>query len=198
MMNEHKREKFRSLLQDLSGRLRGDIQSLGDQTRTPTGGDAGGNLSNTPLHLADLGTSVYLQELNATLLENQEYIRDEVLHALRRIDDGTYGKCENCGRKIIEERLELLPYTRYCTACAEALQAGRDVNLNDGRQQSNTEILDPHDDDDATAYSGPAGGTVGGRIPGKIAPQPEPGDSPTGPQEGFSSRKRDREGRTRL
>jgi RNA polymerase-binding transcription factor DksA len=198
MMNEHKREKFRSLLQDLSGRLSGDIQSLGEQTRTPTGGDAGGNLSNTPLHLADLGTSVYLQELNATLLENQEYIRDEVLHALRRIDDGTYGKCENCGRKIIEERLELLPYTRYCTACAEALQAGRDVNLNDGRQQSNSETLDPRHDDDATAYSGPAGRAVGGRIPGKIALQPEPGDSPTGPQEGLSSRKRGREGRTRL
>lgn len=34
---------------------------------------------------------------------------------------------------ILEERLELLPYTRYCTPCAAEVQDGRDVNLNDGR-----------------------------------------------------------------
>ena len=90
---------------------------------------------------------MYLQELNATLLENQEYIRDEVLHALKRIDEGTYGNCENCGRPIIEERLELLPYTRYCTACAEALQAGKEVNLNEGRPRSGADTLDPSDDE---------------------------------------------------
>ncbi len=146
-MRKDKLDKFQSLLHDLSARLQGDIQSLGDQTRTATGGDSSGNLSNTPLHLADLGTAVYLQELNATLLENQEYIRDEVLHALKRIDEGTYGDCENCGRPIIEERLELLPYTRYCTACAEALQAGKEINLNEGRPRSGADTLDPSDDE---------------------------------------------------
>jgi len=146
-MDKDKLDQFQSLLLDLRARLRGDIQSLDDQTRTATGGDSSGNLSNTPLHLADLGTAVYLQELNATLLENQEYIRDEVLHALKRIDEGTYGNCENCGRPILEERLELLPYTRYCTACAEALQAGKEVNLNEGRPRSGADTLDPSDDE---------------------------------------------------
>jgi len=146
-MHKDKLDQFQSLLLDLRARLRGDIQSLDDQTRTGTGGDSSGNLSNTPLHLADLGTAVYLQELNATLLENQEYIRDEVLHALKRIEEGTYGNCENCGRPIIEERLELLPYTRYCTPCAETLQAGKEVNLNDGRPKSGADTLDPTDDE---------------------------------------------------
>ena len=99
----------------------------------PTGGETAGNLSNAPMHLGDLGTEVYLQELNATLLENEAYLRDEVLAAMERMDNGMYGNCENCGTKIIEERLELLPYTRYCTPCAEKLQAGKDVNLNEGR-----------------------------------------------------------------
>ena len=70
------------------------------------------------MHLGDMGTEVYLQEMNATLLENEEYLRGEVLAAMDRIDDGTYGTCENCGKKIIEERLELLPYARHCTPCA--------------------------------------------------------------------------------
>jgi RNA polymerase-binding transcription factor DksA len=80
-----------------------------------------------------MGTEVYLQELNATLLENEEYLRGEVLAAMERIDNGTYGTCENCGTKIVEERLELLPYARYCTPCAEKLQSGKDINLNEGR-----------------------------------------------------------------
>src|SRR3954451_16316239 len=148
MMNRENTEKFRGLLNDLSVRLRGDIESLDDQARMGTGGDAGGNLSNTPMHHADLGTAVYLQELNATLLENQEYIREEVLAALGRIEEGRYGSCENCGTEIIEERLELLPYTRYCTPCAADLQAGKDINLNTGRPQTGAETMNPHDDED--------------------------------------------------
>ena len=86
-----------------------------------------------PCIWATSGTEVYLQELNATLLENEEYLRGEVLAALDRIENGTYGTCENCGAKIVEERLGLLPYARYCTPCAEKLQAGKDINLNEGR-----------------------------------------------------------------
>jgi RNA polymerase-binding transcription factor DksA len=98
------------------------------------------------MHLGDMGTEVYLQELNATLLENEEYLRAEVLAALGRVDDGTYGDCENCGKKIIEERLELLPYARYCTPCAEKLQSGRDINLNEGRPRDAADTYNPYDD----------------------------------------------------
>jgi RNA polymerase-binding transcription factor DksA len=37
--------------------------------------------------------------------------------ALRRLDDGSYGTCEDCGEAIDPRRLEALPATRYCTAC---------------------------------------------------------------------------------
>src|SRR5262245_27685937 len=100
-MTKKKLEMYRNQLQELSTRLRGDIAALEDQARAPTGGQAAGNLSNAPMHLGDMGTEVYLQELNATLLENEEYLRGEVLAALERIERGDYGACENCGRKII-------------------------------------------------------------------------------------------------
>jgi len=141
-MNKKKLDKYQRQLQQLSARLGGDIAALEDEARSPTGGEAGGNLSNAPMHLGDLGTEVYLQELNATLLENEAYLRGEVLAALERIERGTYGDCENCGRKILEERLDLLPYTNYCTPCAEKLQAGKPVNLNDGRPR--VDIADPY------------------------------------------------------
>src|SRR5205814_90189 len=81
-----------------------------------------------------IGSEVYTQELNATLLENEEYIRGEALAAVDRIDAGTFGTCENCGAAIPAERLEVLPYVRYCVGCAEKLDSGKAVNLNDGRR----------------------------------------------------------------
>lgn len=45
--------------------------------------------------------------------------RAEVLTALQRMDEGTYGKCENCGRPIPLERLEAIPTTTLCVACKQ-------------------------------------------------------------------------------
>ncbi len=132
-MNKRKLEVHRRQLDELASRLGSDISALVDNAQTPTGGQAAGNLSNAPMHLGDMGTEVYLQELNATLLENEEYLRGEVVAAMERMESGTYGACENCGRKILEERLDLLPYTRFCTRCAEKLQSGKRINLNEGR-----------------------------------------------------------------
>ncbi len=153
-MNKKKLESYRKQLQRLSARLRGDISALEDQARTPTGGQAAGNLSNAPMHLGDMGTEVYLQEMNATLLENEEYLRGEVLAALDRIDGGSYGSCEHCGKKIIEERLELLPYARHCTPCAEELQSGKDINLNEGRPREADEAYNPYSERAAASMKG--------------------------------------------
>lgn len=45
--------------------------------------------------------------------------RSQVLAALRRMDEGTYGKCESCGRPIPLERLEAIPTTTLCVACKQ-------------------------------------------------------------------------------
>jgi DnaK suppressor protein len=44
---------------------------------------------------------------------------EQVRAALRRIDDGTYGKCIDCGRPIEPARLEAVPWTPYCRADQE-------------------------------------------------------------------------------
>jgi RNA polymerase-binding transcription factor DksA len=58
------------------------------------------------------------------LLENEAHLLAEVNHALARIERGPFGRCENGGREIPRERLEALPYARYCLRCARELQAG--------------------------------------------------------------------------
>ena len=49
--------------------------------------------------------------------------RREVLAALGRIENGTFGRCERCGNVIPEERLEAIPTATLCVACKQA--AGR-------------------------------------------------------------------------
>jgi RNA polymerase-binding transcription factor DksA len=132
-MTKHQREKYRDQLRALVSRLGGTISSLEANVRTPTGGQTAGGLSNAPLHLGDVGTDVFNQELDATIMENEGFIRNEAVAALNRIDRGTFGKCENCGRAIGAERLDALPYARHCAPCAARVQSGRPVNLNDGR-----------------------------------------------------------------
>ncbi|MFT3843039.1 MAG: TraR/DksA C4-type zinc finger protein [Myxococcaceae bacterium] len=49
----------------------------------------------------------------------------EIDAALDRINAGKYGRCENCGGAIGSQRLNALPETRYCIACAETAEKGR-------------------------------------------------------------------------
>ncbi|MFF5481006.1 TraR/DksA family transcriptional regulator [Streptomyces sp. NPDC012935] len=46
-----------------------------------------------------------------------ERVLKEIDAALTRVDDGTYGTCLGCAKPVPAERLEILPYTRYCVAC---------------------------------------------------------------------------------
>ena len=140
-MNRTKLEKYRDTLRAMGGRLASTVAGLEDEARTATGGQSQSNLSNTPLHMGDLGTEEFLQEMSATVYENEEYLHNEVTAALGRIEAGTFGACEHCGKAIPAARLDALPYTRYCVKCSEKLKAGLDVNLNHGRPQAGAGTL---------------------------------------------------------
>ena len=65
-------------------------------------------------HLADSATETFMRELDDGLEENAEHLLDEIDAALRRIEEGTFGTCEVCGRPIDSERLEAVPYATLC------------------------------------------------------------------------------------
>lgn len=76
-------------------------------------------------HIADLSTAL---ELTEQAVGNREAARaelEQVEIALERLDRGTYGKCEDCGRRIAAERLEALPSARRCIDCARAQERAR-------------------------------------------------------------------------
>ena len=70
--------------------------------------------SSADNHLADTASQTFERELDEGLEEDAERQLREVEAALARIDEGSYGKCEVCGREIPEERLEAIPWATLC------------------------------------------------------------------------------------
>jgi len=93
-------------------RVRGglDDDHLSDQTEQ----DSLSELSSVDQHQADMGTETFEREKDLSILEAIEAELADVEHALHRLDEGTYGTCEACGRPIDDARLEALPATRLC------------------------------------------------------------------------------------
>ena len=65
-------------------------------------------------NFADSGQVAAEQGENKVLAGQLREQIDEIEHALAKIDDGSYGTCEVCGKTIAEPRLEAMPATRYC------------------------------------------------------------------------------------
>ena len=112
-------DTYRRRLAALADRLSGDVSHLEEEALVPTGGEASGGLSDVPLHLGDLGSHQFEEEVTLDLVGKEEHILAEVNAALERIGTGTFGRCEHCQRPISRERLAAIPYARSCVACAE-------------------------------------------------------------------------------
>jgi|SRR5579884_1462668 DnaK suppressor protein len=121
-MQRKEQEKYRQRLLEMAARLKSDEPGVISDALRQASGDISGNISNVPMHLADLGTDTFEQEMSAGLLANARQLQIEVAAALDRIEQGTFGKCEQCGRDIGEGRLEVVPYTRYCIDCAQSAE----------------------------------------------------------------------------
>ena len=121
-MTQAELDSFRQQLLDLRSRLRGDVSHLTSEALRKTGGEASGSLSNTPIHMADLGTDNFEQEFTLSLIESEEGRMKEINAALDRIEHGGFGRCEECQKAIPKARLQALPFTRFCVDCARKLQ----------------------------------------------------------------------------
>jgi RNA polymerase-binding protein DksA len=75
-------------------------------------------------HLGDAATATYDRELEVTVADNEEHLLAQYNRALKRIEEGTFGRCTNCRQPIDEERLDALPYVELCIDCARKREAG--------------------------------------------------------------------------
>lgn len=74
--------------------------------------------------LADKAASAYSKELNFSLSDTDREILVQINDAIKRMNNGEYGTCTNCGTTIGEKRLQAIPWTPFCIDCQELQEKG--------------------------------------------------------------------------
>ena len=82
------------------------------------------NTTRMPTDEAELGSDSADQDLTLSLLGSEKEALNQIEGALKRIEDGSFGQCEECGMKIPEPRLEAIPYAALCVHCASQREKG--------------------------------------------------------------------------
>ena len=95
-------------------RLQGLIEVLHEETAGVTVDGETFSDGAADQHPADMGTETFELEKDMSIRNNVEAELADVERALRRVEDGKYGACEACGRKIPQSRLEAIPAARFC------------------------------------------------------------------------------------
>jgi DnaK suppressor protein len=73
-----------------------------------------GDVASFDEEYADAGTATFERERDLSLSNNIRDLIEKIDKALERIEDGTYGLCERCGRPIEKARIKALPYASLC------------------------------------------------------------------------------------
>jgi len=82
----------------------------------------GSEASAFGMHQADAGSDAYDRDFALSLLSQEQDALYEIDEALKRIELGTYGKCEMSGKSIPHARLEAIPFARFTVECQSQLE----------------------------------------------------------------------------
>ena len=128
-------QNFRAMLLKKRSEILGDVMCMENEALRKSNSD----LSNLPVHMADLGTDNFDTENTLGLMEGERKLLEEIYDALERIENGTYGICESNGEPIPKARLKAIPWARHCVACAtnaEKRQNNKVRSLDTGKGQT--------------------------------------------------------------
>jgi len=99
-------------LVDLRAEYEQAMADLSDLQRDRVGDAAGDDQ-------ADVGTKTFEREQEISLVNGILDRLSQTEHALARLDEGTYGRCERCGNPIPKARLEAFPSVTLCVTCKQ-------------------------------------------------------------------------------
>ncbi len=113
-------KKYKKLLIEEREKVGGGLLHITENTLNKSQRDASGDLSGYSYHMADMASDDYEREFSlgrATDDQKLLYLIDE---AIKRVEDGTYGACLQCGKAISKKRLAALPHSELCIECQKA------------------------------------------------------------------------------
>jgi len=113
-------DHYRDILLKHRRELVGRVTGLEDEALRSNGG----NLSNMPLHPADIGTDTFDQDFALGMAATDRQLLQEIDDAIERIALRTYGVCQMTGKPIPKARLDAKPWAKYTVEAARLVESG--------------------------------------------------------------------------
>ncbi|MHC4310061.1 MAG: TraR/DksA family transcriptional regulator [Planctomycetota bacterium] len=113
-------KRYKAILLAKRSELLGNVSTMQHEALRRERSD----LSNMPIHMADAGTDNYEIENTIGLMDSERKLLLQIHEALERIEDGVYGTCAGDGQAIPKQRLEAIPWAKFCVGCASLLEKG--------------------------------------------------------------------------
>ena len=115
-LSKQQLKQFRQLLITEHAKFAGEIKSIAqDTSKSPREGS--GDLSAYTIHMADMAADTYERELSMNIVSSEQEILYQIDDALKRLDDGSFGICQQCNKPISMSRLKAVPYASLCIEC---------------------------------------------------------------------------------
>ena len=112
-------DELRTRLVSEREELAAQLTTIEDQAFAATQSDMSGDVGVDD-ESADAGTATFEREKELSIEQNVRDLIQKIDRALKRIEDGTYGICEVCGKPIEKARIKALPYVDLCIKDAQA------------------------------------------------------------------------------
>ena len=119
-MDKAELQKFKAQLETERAKFADGLDHIERDTLNKSQRDQAGDLSGYSFHMADMATDNFDLEFNLDLASAEQKILNRIDEALRKIEDGTFGICEQCQKEISAKRLKVVPYAKLCIKCKEA------------------------------------------------------------------------------
>ncbi len=120
--NKKELGEFKKLILKRKDETLEDINHISDDTLKKSLKDASGDISGYAYHMADMATDAYDREFSLGLASNQRELLYVLEDALKKIEEGTFGICEECDAAITKTRLKAIPYARFCVKCQAKME----------------------------------------------------------------------------
>lgn len=129
-MNKEELTYYKNKLNQEKKRITDLINQLDDNGVTRFNAEIASELSFYDNHPSDIASETFEVEKGRALEANERALLDKIDDAVRAIDEGSYGKCQKCGKEIDKERLDFLPYALNCIECEDVVSTIKTYNSN--------------------------------------------------------------------
>jgi len=111
--------EFKKIILKRKEEVNDEIRHISEDTLKKSQKDASGDISGYTYHMADVATDNYDREFSLGFASNDRKSLYELEDALKRVEEGTYGICQDCKSFIAKTRLKVVPQARLCVKCQQ-------------------------------------------------------------------------------